>query len=171
LCRVEIVESDRLFDISGYLPERPSAVADAELGSDSQTTSNARPNPLKTRSWPTLSDGEKAKQVQACLENISADCSYADWKNILCSVASVLGAEGEDVVREWSENAPHRYDEDSFDSLWAWTVETFTDDDAEGDKTGPNMGSLVYHARKNPSFQLTSNTRAPSFKRKYFKKW
>jgi hypothetical protein len=164
LCRVELIESEKLFDVSDFLPEKIAteilpAVSDAELANGSGATSNDRTIPLKTRSWITLSDEVKAKQVLACLENISADCDYSTWKNVVCAVATILGDAGEDMVREWSASAPNRYDDDSFDSLWVWTTETFTDDDVEAERTGPSIGSLVHHARKvNPGFKLVDRS-------------
>jgi hypothetical protein len=57
-------------------------------------------------------------KVQAALALVCADCSYADWIEILFALHSTGWSCSETLARGWSMSAPHRYDAAVFDSVW-----------------------------------------------------
>lgn len=57
-------------------------------------------------------------KVLSALGQISADCGYLFWINILFAIRSTRWACAETLARNWSMSAPHRYDAAVFDSVW-----------------------------------------------------
>lgn len=62
-------------------------------------------------------DPPTAEQVRADLEKIDPDCGYEQWLKVVWGVLSTGLPHAEELAREWSQSAPHRYDERVFNSL------------------------------------------------------
>ncbi len=76
-------------------------------------------------------------RIQSQLESVSADCNYEDWRNIVWAVLSTRWTIAEDLARQWSMNAPDRFDEKAFNLV----VRSF-------DPTkGITPGTLYHHAQ------------------------
>ena len=58
-----------------------------------------------------------AEQVRADLKAISADCSYEQWRNVVWGTLSTDLPQADELARDWSQSAPHRYDEGAFNRL------------------------------------------------------
>lgn len=50
---------------------------------------------------------------------VSADCSYELWRNVVWGILATGWSDAETRAREWSESAPHRFDESGFKRLVA----------------------------------------------------
>jgi hypothetical protein len=73
------------------------------------------------------------------LRFISADCSYEKYRCIIWAVLSSGWMCAEDIARWWSQTAPHRFDEKTFDNLIRYFDPSRPD--------CPSFGSIVYAAR------------------------
>ena len=62
-------------------------------------------------------DPPKAEQVCADLKKIDPDCSYEQWRNVVWGVLSTGLPQAEELAKEWSQRAVHRYDEAAFNRL------------------------------------------------------
>ena len=58
------------------------------------------------------------EQVQAYLDAVDADCGYEEWRNIVWAVASLGWDCGEELAKQWSMTAQHRYNEVAFNRTW-----------------------------------------------------
>jgi hypothetical protein len=77
--------------------------------------------------------------LTACLEHLSADCSYESWRNIVWAILSLGWSDVIDIAKRWSAAAPHRFDEKAFSDL----VHHFDPRRADC----PSFGSIIYAAR------------------------
>ncbi len=57
-------------------------------------------------------------KVQAALGSVSADCSYAEWRDILFALHWTQWSCAEQLARSWSMTAPFSYDPVAFDNVW-----------------------------------------------------
>jgi hypothetical protein len=85
---------------------------------------------------PPESPAEIAK-VQAALDQISADCPYPLWISILFALRSTGWTCAENLGRNWSMTAPHRYNTAVFDNVWL----------SAKPLGGISIGTLYYHAK------------------------
>lgn len=57
-------------------------------------------------------------KVSTALAQVSADCSYNDWRDVLFALHWTQWNCAEQLARSWSMTAPHRYNATAFDSVW-----------------------------------------------------
>lgn len=86
-------------------------------------------------------------KVNLALSQVSADCSYTEWRDVLFALHWTQWTCAEQLARSWSMTAPHRYNATTFDNVWQH-AKPF------GQVT---LGTLFHLAKKNSS----SNTSAP----------
>jgi len=77
--------------------------------------------------------------IRDALKYINADCPYEIWRNIIWAIQSNSWLCSEDLARDWSMSALHRYDEDAF-----WLVANSYIPDHPYPIT---VGTIYYHAR------------------------
>jgi len=53
----------------------------------------------------------EVEKVRGMLSHLTADCDYQDWRDVIWSVEATCWTCAEDLGREWSKAAPHRFDE------------------------------------------------------------
>lgn len=93
-------------------------------------------------------------KVQTALNQVSADCPYPLWINILFALRSTGWSCAEDLARQWSMTAPHRYNQAAFDKVWQRAKPT----------GGISIGTLYYHAKQqnaNPAGPTVLTTQLP----------
>ena len=93
-------------------------------------------------------------KVQTALNQVSADCPYPLWINILFALRSTGWSCAEDVARQWSMTAPHRYNQAAFDKVWQRAKPT----------GGISIGTLYYYAKQqnvNPAGPTVLTTQLP----------
>ncbi len=66
---------------------------------------------------PPENPSEIAK-VSLALSQVSADCSYTEWRDILFALHWTQWVCAEQLARNWSMTAPNRYDANAFDNVW-----------------------------------------------------
>jgi hypothetical protein len=99
--------------------------------------------------WALLAPPEtptEITKVQTALTQVSADCPYPLWINILFALRSTGWTCAETLGRQWSMSAPNRYDQTAFDKVWQRAKPT----------GGISIGTLYYHAK-----QQTATPAAP----------
>lgn len=70
---------------------------------------------LRQQSRATLEETPReVATMRDRLKYISADCDYAQWRNIVWAILSTGWQSAEDLARGWSMTAPHRFDERAF---------------------------------------------------------
>lgn len=102
---------------------------------------------------PPENSTEIAK-VQAALNQVSADCPYPLWVNILFALRSTGWTCAEVLARQWSMTAPHRYDHATFAKVWQRAQPA----------GGISIGTLYYHAKQqnaNPVGPTVLTTQLP----------
>lgn len=57
-------------------------------------------------------------KVSAALSQVSADCSYNEWRDILFALHWTQWVCAEHLARSWSMTAPHRYNASAFNNVW-----------------------------------------------------
>jgi hypothetical protein len=57
-------------------------------------------------------------KVSLALAQVSADCSYSEWRDVLFALHWTQWVCAEQLARCWSMTAPHRYDATAFDNVW-----------------------------------------------------
>jgi hypothetical protein len=57
-------------------------------------------------------------KVSLALSQVSADCSYNEWRDILFALHWTQWVCAEQLAKSWSMTAPHRYDPTAFDNVW-----------------------------------------------------
>jgi hypothetical protein len=57
-------------------------------------------------------------KVSLALSQVSADCSYNEWRDILFALHWTQWVCAEQLARNWSMTAPHRYNTTAFDNVW-----------------------------------------------------
>ncbi|WP_396189461.1 AAA family ATPase [Flavobacterium sp.] len=62
---------------------------------------------------------ENIAKVTQALDVLTADCSHDEWRDIIFALKSTLWNCAEDLARNWSMTAPHRWNEGYFNSLWS----------------------------------------------------
>ncbi len=112
-------------------------VADTAIPDESKPF---RPNLLEhLLDYPSpLEIPASAEQLRSMLSFINADCTYENWRNIIWSLESTGLDCAEELGREWSLTAPHRFDERAFQA----TRRSYK---ADG---GIRYGTLVFQAQK-----------------------
>ena len=78
--------------------------------------------------------------LQHLLSNISADCPYEVWRDVVWAILSTGWLSAEDLAQRWSESAPHRYNEDTF-----WVVANSYIPNHSNQIT---IGTLYHYARQ-----------------------
>ena len=61
---------------------------------------------------------EDVARLRSALSCVSADCARAEWRDNLFSIHALGWNAAEDIAREWSQTAPHRWSEDAFENIW-----------------------------------------------------
>lgn len=90
------------------------------------------------KSPPPSEAPEEINRVKSMLSIISADCSYAQWRDIVWAVASLGWTCAEELARNWSASAAHKFSSAEFDKLW----DSFKPDGGIG------FGTLVHYAKQ-----------------------
>ena len=85
-------------------------------------------------------------KVSLALSQVSADCSYNEWRDILFAVHWTQWVCAEQLARSWSMTAPHRYNATAFDNVWRH-AKPF------GQVT---LGTLFHLAKQNSSTNTSS---------------
>ena len=85
-------------------------------------------------------------KVSLALSQVSADCSYNEWRDILFAVHWTQWVCAEQLARNWSMTAPHRYNATAFDNVWRH-AKPF------GQVT---LGTLFHLAKQNSSTNTSS---------------
>lgn len=101
--------------VSRDLLEAIAAEAPSEAGPRRNT-----PRPSTGR--PAREHHDPPQQIKAdvldSISFVSADVCYDEWRNHLAELKNGLGDEGEAAARQYSQSAPHRYDETIFLKVW-----------------------------------------------------
>lgn len=79
--------------------------------------------------------------VEDALTNISADCGYDVWRNVVWALLSTGWQNAEGMARTWSKTVPQRYDKVKFQLL----VDSY-DPSIENSFT---LGTVYYYARRS----------------------
>lgn len=98
---------------------------------------NMQPSWMLALISPPETPSEIAK-VQTALTNVSADCPYTVWINILFALRSTSWTCAESLARNWSMTAPHRYNQAAFDKVWQHARPN----------GGISIGTLYYYANQ-----------------------
>jgi len=77
-------------------------------------------------------------KVQTALGQVSADCPYPKWVNILFALRSTGWTCAENLARQWSMTAHLRYDPAAFDKVWQRAKPI----------GGISIGTLYYYAKQ-----------------------
>ncbi len=89
---------------------------------------------------PRLESPREIATIKDALKYINADCDYEAWRNAVWALLSTGWQCAEDIARDWSKTAPHRYEESSFRAVLT------------SYRTGaPNpisLGTIYHHARR-----------------------
>lgn len=78
--------------------------------------------------------------LQAQLGNISADCCYDLWRNLVWAILSTEWACAEDLAKQWSMSAPDRYNEKVFNDV----VNSYDPSRADS----PTLGTIYHWAKQ-----------------------
>lgn len=84
---------------------------------------------------------EEIARLRSALEFISADCPRDEWRDHLFAINATGWRSAEELAREWSMTAPHRWSEDAFAELWE-----SADPSRPGGRT---IGSIYHFAKRN----------------------
>lgn len=57
-------------------------------------------------------------KVNLALSQVSADCSYNEWRDVLFALHWTQWTCAEQLARNWSMTAPHKYNATAFDNVW-----------------------------------------------------
>jgi putative DNA primase/helicase len=96
--------------------------------------------PPRTYVATTPSTPRARATLVAVLTNISADCSYDRYRDVVWAILGTGWPEAEDIARDWCMSAPHRFEEPSFTAV----VNSF-----DPNRTNrPTLGTIIYLARK-----------------------
>ena len=87
---------------------------------------------------------DEEARLRSALEHISADCPYAEWRDVVFGIQASGLSNAETIAREWSESVPERYDERDFDRL----VRSFREDRRNGGKL-IGVGTVFHRAKGN----------------------
>ena len=77
----------------------------------------AAPADTLTAAATAIHDVPTVEQVRADLAVLDADCPYEQWRNIVWGVLATGLQQAEELAREWSMRAPHRFNEAAFINL------------------------------------------------------
>lgn len=100
------------------------------------------PRPTKVALSPRPVRPETPRNIALLREQlcfINADCGYGRYRCVVWAILSSGWECAEDIARRWSQTAPHRFDEKTFDNL----IRYFDPNRADC----PSFGSIVYEAR------------------------
>jgi hypothetical protein len=114
-----------------------------------QTTGHLPPfglSPVMTALLLPPENQTEIAKVTAALAQISADCSYNEWRDVLFALHWTQWVCAEQLARNWSMTAPHRYKPTAFDNVWRH-AKPF------GQVT---LGSLFHLAKQNSSTNVGS---------------
>jgi hypothetical protein len=89
--------------------------------------------------------------LEELLGHISADFEYDLWMRIVWGILSTRWSVAEDLAREWSKSAPHRYEEDAFSKL----VTSYDPD------SSISLGTVHFHAREGGYTGHTKQNQIP----------
>lgn len=78
--------------------------------------------------------------LKELLTYISADCDFNQWRAVVWAILSLEWSISEAIAKDWSNTAPHRFEEESFNSL----VRGFNPEHS----VKPGIGTLVHLARQ-----------------------
>ncbi len=88
--------------------------------------------------YPDMPESAEAiARVNDMLSHVSADCSYAQWRDIVWAVLSTGWASAEEIALSWSMTVPKRYEQVAFSQL----VKDFDPG------KGITLGTLHHHAK------------------------
>lgn len=76
--------------------------------------------------------------VAEMLSNISADCSYERYRNIVWAILSLGWKDAEDLAEQWCLSAPHRFEDLDFYNVV----------NSHDHSRTPTIGTLYHHARE-----------------------
>jgi hypothetical protein len=98
-----------------------------------------QPQGLKpnTASAPPQETPEEIHRVKDAIAYLSSDSAYPAWRDIVWAILWTGWSCAEDIARDWSKQAAHRYDDAGFDSV----VHSFNPDG------GITLGTLFHQAR------------------------
>lgn len=73
----------------------------------------------RERSIVVPETGEEIARLKSALEFISADCERNKWRDLIYAIYSTGWSCAEQVARDWSMTAPHRWCEAEFEKIWS----------------------------------------------------
>lgn len=114
-----------------------------------QTTGHLPPfglSPVMTALLLPPENQTEIAKVTTALAQVSADCSYNEWRDVLFALHWTQWVCAEQLARNWSMTAPHRYNPTAFDNVWRH-AKPF------GQVT---LGSLFHLAKQNSSTNVSS---------------
>jgi putative DNA primase/helicase len=104
-----------------------------------RTANNGKSGDSRTAHPQTeLETPRRVATVREQLSYISADCDYPLYRDIVWAVTDTGWSCTWDLLKEWSEDAPHRFNGETLEAL----IDGF---DKDG---GIHLGTLIHHARK-----------------------
>jgi putative DNA primase/helicase len=106
----------------------------AETGNDKATRRTRPTNPYSSPETPR----EVATLISA-LQHLTADCDYETWRNIVWAILSTGWSCSEEIALRWSESAPDRFSEASFNAV----VNSYREDHPK-----PITVGTIYHLAK-----------------------
>lgn len=90
---------------------------------------------------PIEETDEEVARLRSALEFISADCPRDEWRDHLFAINATGWQIAEEIAREWSMTAPHRWSDSAFAQLW-----NSADPSRPGGRT---IGSIYHFAKRN----------------------
>jgi len=106
-------------DVQAILSAWPAPIAQSVTGL--QKPGHLQPaglSPLMAALVLPQENPTEIAKVSLALAQVSADCSYSEWRDILFALHWTQWVCAEQLARSWSMTAPHRYDTTAFDNVW-----------------------------------------------------
>ena len=107
--RYNIIDDSPVAPIPGWLLNAINARSDAS------SLERARTPETPIHRLPDTPRQRTIFNVQLSLT--SADCDYQTWRNVVWGILSTGWPDAQQIARQWSETAAHRFDEESFNRL------------------------------------------------------
>jgi hypothetical protein len=104
-----------------------------------QLIGNGNKKPHTQACNQSLETPRRVARVKEMLSFIDADCDYFTWRGIVWALLSTGWSCATELAREWSETAPHRFNEDDFLVL----AESYK----QGIDGGLSIGTIYHYAR------------------------
>ena len=119
------------------LPTIPSSLFDIWVTLISAKTIIKKPATIRS---PTPETPREIARVQAMLNQVSADCTYDTYRDVVWGILSTDWTCSEQLAEDWCKTAPHRFEDDDFITV----VNSY-----DPNRANPiTLGTLTFLARK-----------------------